>query len=83
MTNIIHLASSRSEPAKRACGTCRHAPNEEFDVMSRCRATGRFLTDERGGMWGTGGICGVQGSLWEPIGDIILVKPSNRRVAYD
>ena len=58
---VIKLATSRAEPAKRACATCAHAPRF-LNSISICHATGGYIHVER--YWDSHA-CGPDGRLWE------------------
>jgi hypothetical protein len=68
--SVVKLATSQSQPQKRACSTCQH---REYD---KCGATGFYLTIERGYPTGKGVACGHDGALWE----LAPPKPPRRGV---
>ena len=62
MTNVVRIATSNSNPVKRACGTCKHVVRPQ-SILPDCSATGRHIMTERHG----GHVCGPEGKLWEPV----------------
>jgi hypothetical protein len=72
MSNVIRLANANGSPAKRACGTCRHAPEGGIYFGAPCQATGHMIGEERDEKFN--GPCGPDGQLWEPV-----PPPSPRR----
>ena len=61
--SVVKLASSNLHPSKRACGSCRHYGYDRLSPgLSRCLATGRYISHERADQ---SGICGRGGNLWE------------------
>ena len=61
MNNVLHLRTTRSEPAKRACSTCAHSRGFAGPLQA-CGATGQYTSYER--RFGDNA-CGISGKLWE------------------
>lgn len=59
--SVIKLATSQTNPQKRACSTCLHV-RMAYSDYARCGASGYFIKTER--LHGV--ICGPDGKMWEP-----------------